>query len=390
MATRQPLPDTAPANYRSGNYHNDKDAAGRSAMDATAPAALAHRRRRIYLPDNKKGTSMIKKYIAVLACVLSLPIGHAVADEAPITLRFSHVVADDTPKGQGALMFQKLVQERLGGQVKVEVYPNSTLFGDADELQALADGKVDLLAPSLAKFDQYTKQLQIFDLPFLFDDLEAVNRFQKRAKGRQLLRSMEDKGIIGLAYWHNGMKQMSANRALRTPADARGLSFRIQASGVLEAQFAQLGAKAVPMPFADAFAALQSGKVQGTENTWSNLYSQKINTVQPFITETNHGVLDYMLVSNARTWYAIPHKTRTELEAIIDEVTFAVNHAAEQQNQADRQRIQSSGKTQLVTLSPEERQAWRTAMQPVWEQFTPDIGADIVKAAQIVNRKQSQ
>ena len=163
---------------------------------------------------------------------------------------------------------------------------------------------------------------------------------------------MEDKGIVGLAYWHNGMKQMSANRALHAPADARGLSFRIQASGVLEAQFAQLGAKAVPMPFAEAFAALQSGKVQGTENTWSNLYSQKLNTVQPFITETNHGVLDYMLVTNSRTWYAIPHKTRTELEAIIDEVTFAVNHAAEQQNQADRQRIQSSGRPSWCPSAP--------------------------------------
>jgi len=331
---------------------------------------------------------MIKKYIAALTCALTLASGQALAAEtSPITIRFSHVVADDTPKGQGALLFKQLVEKRLPGLVKVEVYPNSTLFGDADELQALQDGKVDMLAPSLAKFDQYTKQLQLFDLPFLFDDQDAVNRFQKRAKGRQLLRAMEDKNIIGLAFWHNGMKQLSATRPLRTPADAKGLAFRIQASNVLESQFAQIGAKAVPMPFAQTFDALKGGQVQGTENTWSNFASQKLDTVQPYIIETNHGALDYMLVSNSRFWFAIPHQTRTELEAIIDEVTFAVNNAAAQQNQADRQRIQAAGKAQIITLTPEERDAWRAAMKPVWDQYTPDIGEDIVKAAQVVNRK---
>ena len=327
---------------------------------------------------------------ALAACALALAsfgAATALADE-PILIKFSHVVADGTPKGQGALMFKQLVEERLGGKVKVEVYPNSSLYGDANELEALRNNEVQLLAPSLAKFDQYTKQLQVFDLPFLFDDLEAVNRFQKRAKGRQLLRSMEDHNIVGLAYWHNGMKQLSATRALHTPGDANGLSFRIQPSAVLEAQFAQVGASTQKLPFAEVFKALQSGQVQGAENPWSNIYSQKLHEVQPFISETNHGVLDYMLVSNSRFWYGIPHQVRVELEAIIDEVTYVVNKQAEAANQTDRQRIADSGKSQLITLTPEQRQAWRDAMRPVWEQFEGQIGSDVLKAAEAVNRKQ--
>lgn len=318
--------------------------------------------------------------LAALSCQVAL------ADE-PILIKFSHVVADNTPKGQGALLFKQLVEQRLEGKVKVEVYPNSTLYGDANELEALRKNEVQLLAPSLAKFEQYTKQLQVFDLPFLFDDLEAVNRFQKRAKGRQLLRSMEAHDIAGLAYWHNGMKQLSATRALHAPGDAKGLSFRIQPSAVLEAQFSQIGANSQKLPFSEVFNALKSGQVQGAENPWSNIYSKKLHEVQPFITETNHGVLDYMLVSNSRFWYGIPHNIRTELEAIIDEVTYAVNKQAEADNQADRQRIIDSGRSQVISLTPEQRLAWREAMRPVWTQFEEQIGKDVIKAAQTVNRK---
>lgn len=308
-------------------------------------------------------------------------------EQEPILIKFAHVADEKTPKGQGALLFKKLVDQRLAGKVSVEVYPASSLFGDDNELQALADDKVQLLAPSLAKFEKYTKQLQVFDLPFLFDDLEAVNRFQKRATGRQLLRSMEASNIIGLAYWHNGMKQLSATKALQMPSDAAGLTFRIQASSVLEAQFQQIGATPLAMPFAEAFVALQSGKVQGAENPWSNIFSQKLHTVQPYITETNHGVLDYMLVSNQRFWFSMPHAIRSELEGIIDEVSFEVNRQSEEANLADRQRVQASGSSQIISLSNEQRAAWRAAMQPVWQQFEADIGAETVKAAQTVNRK---
>ncbi|WP_313085085.1 TRAP transporter substrate-binding protein [Pseudomonas sp.] len=328
----------------------------------------------------------MKPIITLAGIVLAL-VTTAVEAE-PIVIKFSHVVAEDTPKGKGALLFKRLVEERLPGQVTVEVYPNSTLFGDNNELDALSKNEVQLLAPSLAKFEKYTKQLQVFDLPFLFDDLEAVNRFQKRAKGRQLLRSMEQENITGLAYWHNGMKQLSATKALRMPADAAGLAFRIQPSAVLEAQFEQLGATTKKIPFSEAYAALQNGTVQGAENPWSNIYSKKMHTVQPFITESNHGVLDYMLVSNARFWFAIPHRIRTELEGIIDEVTYEVNRAAEEANQADRERIRKAGTSEIIELTPEQREAWRETMRPVWQQFEPAIGSDIIKAAQTVNRKQ--
>ncbi len=319
---------------------------------------------------------------------LVLAVASAFAQAEPIVIKFSHVVAEDTPKGKGALMFKRLVEERLPGQVSVVVYPNSSLYGDANELEALRNNEVQLLAPSLAKFEQYTKQLQVFDLPFLFDDLDAVNRFQKRAKGRQLLRAMEDENITGLAYWHNGMKQLSATRALRMPSDASGLAFRIQPSAVLESQFAQLGAAANKIAFSKVFTSLQDGTVQGAENPWSNIYSQKMHTVQPYITETNHGVLDYMLVSNTRFWFGIPHQIRTELEGIIDEVTYEVNRAAEDANQADRASILQAGTSEIITLTPEEREAWRAKMRPVWQQFGSVIGEDIINAAQTVNRKQ--
>ncbi|AKN27120.1 TRAP transporter substrate-binding protein [Stutzerimonas stutzeri] len=319
---------------------------------------------------------------------LVLAAASAFAQAEPIVIKFSHVVAEDTPKGKGALMFKRLAEERLPGQVSVEVYPNSTLFGDATELEALRNNEVQLLAPSLAKFEQYTKQLQVFDLPFLFDDIDAVNRFQKRTKGKQLLRSMEDKNITGLAYWHNGMKQLSATRMLRLPGDASGLSFRIQPSAVLEAQFGAVGATTQKIAFADVYDALHTGTVQGAENPWSNIYSKKMHTVQPYIIETDHGVLDYMVVSNTRFWMSMPHKIRFELEAILDEVSFMVNREAEELNQADRERIRKAGTSEIVTLTPEERERWREAMRPVWKEFEPMIGADIIKAAETVNRKQ--
>ena len=334
---------------------------------------------------------MFKSICAIAAGSLLLASAtvQAASDKGTIVIKFAHVVADSTPKGQGALLFKKLTEERLGDKVKVEIYPNSTLYGDANELEALSNNEVQLLAPSLAKFEKYTKQLQVFDLPFLFDDLAAVNRFQKRAKGRQLLRSMEDHNIVGLAYWHNGMKQLSATKALRVPSDAAGLKFRIQPSTVLEAQFNSLGVTPLVLPFADVFDALKSGKVQGAENPWSNIYSKQLHSVQPFITETNHGVLDYMLVSNPRFWCAIPHQIRMQLEGIIDEVTFEVNRQAEAANQADRERIAAAAGTQVIALNDEQRNAWRNAMQPVWQQFEGVIGADVMKAAQTVNRNKS-
>ncbi|WIF68515.1 TRAP transporter substrate-binding protein [Metapseudomonas otitidis] len=312
---------------------------------------------------------------------------NAVLADEPVLIKFSHVVAEDTPKGKGALLFKKLVEERLAGKVKVEVYPNSTLFGDANEIEALKKGEVQMLAPSLSKFEAYTKQLQVFDLPYLFDDLEAVKRFQKREKSRELLRSMSKDGIYGLGYWNNGMKVMTASRELHKPEDAKGLAFRIQPSSVLESQFAQLGATTVKMPFAEAFKALQAGTIQGTEGPWSNVATQKIDTVQPYVIETGHGSISYMLITNHKFWISIPYETRTELEAIIDEVTAQVNKEAEAMNEKDREKVIAAGRAKVITLTPEEREAWRQVMMPVWKKYEAEIGADVLRAAQTVNRK---
>ncbi|WP_045163628.1 TRAP transporter substrate-binding protein [Stutzerimonas stutzeri] len=331
---------------------------------------------------------MFKSCVAALIAVMcGLSASVMAAEGEPFVIKFAHVVADDTPKGKGALLFQKLVHERLGGKVKVEVYPNSTLVGDADEMQALLNNDVQILAPSLSKFGKYTNKLQVFDLPFLFDDEAAVQRFQKREMSRELLRSMADSGIYGLAYWNNGLKQLSATKALHLPEDAAGLAFRIQPSAVLEAQFNAVGAKPVVLPFAEVYKSLQAGVVQGAENPWSNIASQNMHKVQPFITESNHGVLNYMLVTSSKFWMSMPFAVRSELEGIILEVTQAVNREAAALNQRDRDRILASGSSKLITLTPEQRQAWREKMMPVWQSYEAQIGADVIRAALTVNRK---
>ncbi|WP_419710204.1 TRAP transporter substrate-binding protein [Pseudomonas sp. NFX224] len=331
---------------------------------------------------------MFKSICKVFACTLALSTITSVMAADPVIIKFSHVVAEQTPKGQGAMLFKKLVEERLPGKVKVEVYPNSSLFGDGKEMEALLLGDVQLIAPSLAKFEQYTKTVQLFDLPFLFDNIEAVNRFQLSPQGQGLLKSMESKNITGLAYWHNGMKQLSANKALRVPADARGLKFRVQASAVLEEQFKAVRANPRKMSFAEVYQGLQTGVVNGAENPYSNIYSQKMHEVQKFITESNHGLLDYMLITNTKFWNGLPPDIRSELDKIIVEVTAQVNKEAEQLNQGDKERIIAAKTTEIITLTPEEREQWREAMKPVWKKFEGDIGPDLISAAEAANKAQ--
>lgn len=304
-----------------------------------------------------------------------------------ITIKFAHVVADNTPKGKGALLFKQLAEERLPGRVKVEVYPNSSLFGDGKEMEALLLNDVQLLAPSLAKFEHYTKQLQIYDLPFLFDNMQAVDRFQTSDIGKELLKSMESKGITGLAYWHNGLKQMSANKAIRLPRDARGLKFRVQASAVLEEQFKAVRANPRKMSFAEVYQGLQTGVVNGTENTWSNYYSQKVHEVQPYMIESDHGLIDYMLITNTSFWNGLPADVRTELEQIISEVSLQVNQYAAELNEQDKQHIVDSGRTQIIKLTDAERGQWREAMRPVWKKFESEIGAQRIQAAEAANKQ---
>ncbi len=327
------------------------------------------------------------KLTQALFCAAAVSLTSFAYAADPVIIKFAHVVADSTPKGQGALMFQKLVEadDKLKGKVKVEVYPNSSLFGDGKEMEALLLGDVQMLAPSLAKFEHYNKQVQIFDLPFLFDNLAAVDRFQQGPQGKALLTSMEDKGIRGLAYWHNGLKQLSANKKILLPKDARGLKFRVQASSVLEEQFKAVRANPRKMSFAEVYQGLQTGTVNGTENTWSNYESQKVNEVQPFFTETDHGLIDYMVITNTKFWNGLPEDVRTELQGIMDKVTVEVNKQAEALNQASRQKIIDAKTSEVDALTPEQRDEWRKAMRPVWDKFEGQIGADLIKAAQDAN-----
>ncbi|MBK6806347.1 MAG: TRAP transporter substrate-binding protein [Betaproteobacteria bacterium] len=302
--------------------------------------------------------------------------------QQPIVVKFSHVVAENTPKGQGALKFKELAEKKLPGKVQVQVFPSSQLFGDAKELEALLLGDVQFIAPSLSKFDRYTKKIQLFDLPFLFDDIEAVDRFQSSAKGQELLTSMKNRGLVGLAYWHNGMKQLSTNRdKLTRPEDVKGLKFRIQASDVLEAQFRALGANPQKMAFSEVYQALQTGVVDGQENTWSNIYSQKFHEVQKTIAETNHGVIDYMVVTNAKWWDGLPADVRKGLSEAMAEATAHANKIAEDLNQADRKKIADAAKAKIQPLSKDDVAAWRKAMEPVWKKFEGDIGRDLIDAA---------
>ena len=315
------------------------------------------------------------------AGLMSLPATRAIAQSKTV-IKFSHVVAENTPKGQTAIKFKELAEEKFPDRVQVQIFPNSQLFGDGKEMEALLLGDVQIIAPSLSKFDRYTKKLQIFDLPFLFDDMEAVDRFQASDAGKELLESMTDRGILGLAYLHNGLKIMSTNRdKLQRPEDVKGLKFRIQASDVLQAQFKALKANPQKMAFAEVYQALQTGVVDGHENTWSNTYSQKLHEVQKTIAETNHGVIDYMIITNQKWWDGLDDDLREGLAEAMTEAAAYGNQIAADINEHDKQAIIDAGKAKVVQVSKDDIAAWREAVAPVWKKFEGDIGKDLLDAA---------
>jgi len=322
------------------------------------------------------------RLIMTLTAVLALSLSTIVYAQEPIIIKFSHVTADNTPKGQGALKFKELAEKKLPGKVEVQVFPNSQLFADDQEMDALLLGDIHLLAPSLSKFDRYTKKLQVFDLPFLFKDLDAVNRFQQGPVGKELLDSMRGKGIQGLAYWLNGMKQLSTNRPqLQRPLDVKGLKFRIQDSDVLQQQFRALNANPQKMAFSEVYQALQTGVVDGQENTWSNIYTQKFHEVQKSITETNHGVILYMVIANSDWWDGLPKDIQTGLSEAMNEATEFANQLAYEINEQDRQQISAAGKASIHTLSQVDLAEWRKLMEPMWKKYEADIGKDLIDAA---------
>ena len=309
----------------------------------------------------------------------------AACDKGEIVIKFSHVTnTDKHPKGIAASLLEKRVNEEMNGKACMEVYPNSTLYDDKKVLEAMLQGDVQLAAPSLSKFEKFTKKFRIFDLPFLFKDVNAVDKFQNSADGEKLKGSMTRKGLKGLAFWHNGMKQMSANRPLIKPEDAKGLKFRVQASDVLVAQFTQLGANPQKMSFKEVYGGLQTKVIDGQENTWSNIYGKKFFEVQDGVTETNHGILDYLVVTSSDWWDGLKPDVRDQLAKIIEEVTETRNKASSDVNNANKQKIIEAG-GKVRSLTPEQRTAWVEALKPVWKKFEGDIGADLLTAAQGAN-----
>ena len=308
-------------------------------------------------------------------------------DDGEIVVKFSHVTNTDRhPKGIAASLLMERINNEMNGTMCMEVFPNSTLYNDDQVLEAMLQGDVQLAAPSLSKFEAFTKQFQIYDLPFMFVNIEAVDEFQNSEAGQAMMDSMQRRGLQGLAFWHNGLKQMSANVPLVNPEDAAGLKFRVQPSDVIVAQMEALGASPQPMAFSEVYGALQTGVVDGQENTWSNVYGQKFFEVQDGTTETNHGVLDYLVVASTDWLDSLEDGTRDQFLTILEEVTTERNAAVNDVDAEARQAILDAGGV-IRELTPEQRQAWVDAMKPVWEQFTENVGQENIDAAQEINAK---
>lgn len=331
------------------------------------------------------------KFLTTAATALALTVTAQVAtaseacDDGEIVIKFSHVTNTDRhPKGIAATLLAERVNAEMDGKACMEVFPNSTLYNDDQVLEAMLQGDVQLAAPSLSKFEAFTKQFRIFDLPFMFKNIGAVDEFQNSETGQAMKESMTRRGLLGLAFWHNGMKHMSANVPLELPTDANGLKFRVQNSDVLKAQMAAMGASPQPMAFSEVYGALQTGVVDGQENTWSNIYGQKFFEVQDGVTETSHGIIDYLLVTNVDWFESLDADVRDQLSTIIAEVTEARNGESTSVNEAAKQAIMDAGGV-VRQLSAEQRQAWVEAMMPVWDQFKGDVGQDNIDAAQAIN-----
>lgn len=329
-----------------------------------------------------------KSVVALCALVVAFvtPLVYAKCDPGEVVIKFSHVTnTDKHPKGIAATLLEQRVNTEMNGTACMQVYPNSTLYDDNKVLEALLNNDVQLAAPSLSKFEKFTKKYRLFDLPFLFENIQAVDRFQNSAAGQKLKNAMRRRGLIGLAFWHNGMKQISANKPLVLPTDAKGLKFRVQPSEVLIAQFKQLGAIPQKMAFKEVYSALQTGVVDGQENTWSNIYGKKFFEVQDGVTESNHGIIDYLVVTSTKWWDGLPKDVRTQFAQILQEVTTTRNAESYRVNQANKQKIiDADGVVRILT--PEQRKAWVDTLKPVWKEFQKDIGKDLIDAAVASNK----
>tara|TARA_R110002020_G_scaffold145912_1_gene320244 strand:+ start:7072 stop:8076 length:1005 start_codon:yes stop_codon:yes gene_type:complete len=319
--------------------------------------------------------------VSAAALLLTANAASANCDDGEMVIKFSHVVAaTGHPKGDAATLLAERVNEEMNGKACMEVFANSTLFDDDKVLEALLLGDVQLAAPSLSKFEAYTLKYRLFDLPFLFSSLKAVDSFVQSDSGKGLLTVMEDVGYTGLGYWSSGLKQFSANKPLLLPTDADGLKFRVQTSDVAVAMIEAMGGSAQKLAFKEVYGALQTGVVDGQENSWSNIYTQKFFEVQDGVTETNHQLLAYLLVTSTEWLNSLDADFRDQFVKIVDEVTIEANAAVAATEAKNRQNIIDAGGT-IRELNPEQRQAWVDAMKPVWTKFEGDIGSDLIEAA---------
>jgi C4-dicarboxylate-binding protein DctP len=300
--------------------------------------------------------------------------------QQPIVVKFSHVVTPDTPKGKGAEKFKELAEKYTNGRVKIEIYPNSQLYKDKEEVEALQLGAVQMLAPSLAKFGPLgAKEFEVFDIPYILPDKAALRRVTDGALGKKLFSKLEPKGIKGLAYWDNGFKVMSANKPLRMPEDFRGLKMRLQSSKVLEAQMRALGAIPQVLAFSEVYQALQTGVCDGTENTASNEYTQKMHEVQKYTVLSGHGYIGYAVITNKKFWDGLPGDVRGELEKAMGEATTYTNDIAQKENDAALEAMKQSGKTEIVSLTDVQKAAWRKALEPVADEMQSRVGKDTIE-----------
>ena len=327
----------------------------------------------------KKINSILLAFAFVI--VTSATSAFASCESGERVVKLSHVTGGTThPKVVAANNFAERVNKELNGKLCVEVYPNSTLFGDSKELEALLLDDVQMLAPSLSKFGSYTKKYGVFDLPFIFKDMDSAMSFTASKEGKDLLNAMEDVGFVGLGYWMSGMKYFSANKALISPKDAAGLKFRVQTSDVAKAMIAAMGASPQPMAFAEVYGALQTGVVDGQENTWSNIYTKKFCEVQDSTTQTSHQLLAYLFMTSKQFLDSLDANTRSTLIKIADEVTVAANKSVKDAEEVNRQNILKAG-GKINELTADQRKQWVDAMKPVWKQFENEIGADLIAAA---------
>jgi C4-dicarboxylate-binding protein DctP len=318
--------------------------------------------------------------LLAVVCALGLAAMPAAAQQ-PIVIKFSHVVAVNTPKGKGAEYFKKLAEERTGGKVKVEVYPNSSLFKDGEEMEALQLGSVQMLAPSVSKFGPLgVREFEVYDLPYIFDNYDELHKVNDGPIGKQLFKKLESKGIIGVAFWDNGFKDMSANKPLRKPEDMKGLKMRIQSSKVLDGEMRAFGALPQVMAFSEVYQAMQTGVVDGSENPPSNFYTQKMHEVQKYLTLTDHGVIEYAVIVNKKFWDGLPADIRTALEGAMKDATKYANDIAKKENDEALAAVKASGKTEIIALTPQEKAAWKKAAVAVHKENESRIGKDIIEA----------